>query len=198
MSPPPEADGVTARLRRLVADEPPFAVPVSAALDSAVRAGRRRRLRTVLAQSAAAVCVVVALATAIGGFPPSPGPGPGPVPGAGGGVVSERVTVGLYSGRADPGWTLTADEREQLDLALATLAKATGVPPQGGLGYHGFRITRSDGVELVAYRGAVAPAGTARREYLADPHRRVERLLLRLAGDRLTPAERQIVTAELD
>ncbi len=99
-----------------------------------------------------------------------------------------RVTLGLYSGRADPSWVLEPDESLALDRALGALPRAVGRPPEGGLGYRGFTIERPAGT-LIAYRGAVAPPGQGAREYLSDPTLIVERLLLEFAGSRIGAAE---------
>ena len=88
-----------------------------------------------------------------------------------------RVALGLYSGRPDPEWTLTAEQVAALDEALRALPDSTGSPPTGGLGYHGFMIVRP-GSTLVAYLGAVAPPGVGPRAMKADPTRSIERYLL--------------------
>jgi len=98
------------------------------------------------------------------------------------------VTLGIYSGRADPAWTLTEAEAASLDAALAILTATTGTPPVGGLGYHGFTVERPDGV-LVAFRGAVASPGEGTRTYLADPARTIERLLAGTAPAHVTAVE---------
>jgi photosystem II stability/assembly factor-like uncharacterized protein len=98
------------------------------------------------------------------------------------------VTLGIYSGRPDPAWTLTVDEAAAVDAALAALPDGTGTPPVGGLGYHGFSITRS-GSTSVAYRGAVAPPGDGPRAMKADPTRSIERCLLETSRSHVTPDE---------
>ena len=99
-----------------------------------------------------------------------------------------RVTLGLYSGRPDPAWTLTGAEAAALDVALAGLPAKVGEPPAGGLGYHGFTIERPDGT-LVAFDGAVAPPGSGARPYRDDPGRTIERLLLETARAHVTGNE---------
>jgi len=121
--------------------------------------------------------------------PASSGPTGGVAPG--GHVV---VTLGIYSGRPDPAWTLTADEAASVDGVLAALPDGTGTPPVGGLGYHGFTISRSGSV-VVAYQGAVAPPGDGPRAVKADPTRSVERCLLETSRSHVTPDE--YATAEL-
>jgi hypothetical protein len=103
----------------------------------------------------------------------------------GGSVV---VTLGIYSGRPDPAWTLTVDEAAGMDAALAVLPDGMGTPPVGGLGYHGFTITRP-GSTLVAYAGAVAPPGDGTRAMKADPTRSVEVCLLMTSKWHVTPDE---------
>jgi hypothetical protein len=103
-----------------------------------------------------------------------------------------RVTLGLYSGRPDPSWTLTDREVAALDAALDALPSAVGNPPTGGLGYHGFTIDRPGEPAwglVVAYRGAVAPPGDAPRGFLVDPARTIERLLLETARPHVTGNE---------
>jgi hypothetical protein len=98
------------------------------------------------------------------------------------------VTLGIYSGRPDPTWTLTDEEAADLETALAALPGAVGEVPVGGLGYHGFTVDRPGG-SLVAFDGAVVPPGQGRRAYLADPARTIERLLLETAGTHVTGNE---------
>ena len=98
------------------------------------------------------------------------------------------VTLGIYSGVPDPAWTLTVDEAAGVDAALAALPDGTGTPPVGGLGYHGFTITRP-GSTLVAYGGAVAPPGDGLRAMKTDPAQSIERCLLEMSRSHVTPDE---------
>jgi hypothetical protein len=98
------------------------------------------------------------------------------------------VTLGIYSGRPDPAWTLTTDETAGLDAALAALPDGTGTPPVGGLGYHGFTIARP-GSTVVAYGGAVASPGEGPRAMKADPARSIERCLLEMSRSHVTADE---------
>lgn len=123
-------------------------------------------------------------------------PRPTDAPGTNGAGTPVRVTLGIYSGRADPAWTLTDAEAVALEATLAALPTVAGVPPEGGLGYHGFTVERPGGT-LVAYRGVLAPPGQGRRALLSDPTRTVERLLLESArphitGNELTEVERAL------
>ena len=111
-----------------------------------------------------------------------------PPPGSQGPAAAVRVTLGIFSGRADPSWSLTQDEATALDRALGALPRAVVEPPEGGLGYRGFTIERADGT-LVAYRGVVAPPGQGRRDVLSDPARTVERLLVEFARPHVAAAE---------
>lgn len=109
-------------------------------------------------------------------------------PGSGGPAGPVRVTLGLYSGRADPAWTLTDAEAAILETVLAALPGAVGEPPVGGLGYHGFTIDRP-GSTVVAFRGAVAAPGDGRRAFLADPALTIERFLAETSRPHVTASE---------
>jgi len=108
-----------------------------------------------------------------------------------------KVVLGLYSGVADPTWTLTAEEASDLAAALARLKRVSGTAPAGGLGYHGFSIIGPDGTR-VAFEGAVASAGSDPPYYLDDPDRTIERLLLETARAHVKPQEFAVVARALD
>jgi hypothetical protein len=99
-----------------------------------------------------------------------------------------RVTLGIYSGRPDPTWTLTGAEAAAVERAVEALPETTGLPSEGGLGYHGFTVT-SPGRMFTAYLGVVSAGGSGPGAVRSDPGRTVERLLLELGRTRLTPAE---------
>jgi hypothetical protein len=138
--------------------------------------------------TSATACVGLALQNAAS---PQPGsqnqisPGPTGSPTADGPVV---VTLGIYSGRPDPAWTLSVYEAAAVDGMLAGLPDGTGTPPSGGLGYHGFTIARPGGV-VVAYQGAVAAPGTGPRAMKTDPTRSIERCLLELSRSHVASDE---------
>lgn len=111
------------------------------------------------------------------------------------------VSLGIYSGRSDPSWTLTDAQAAAVVKAIAALPVTTGTPREGGLGYHGFslvlsQVGRAD-ESLVAYRASVAPPGVGPRTYRSDPGRTVERLLLETGRSTLSPAEIGVVEADL-
>jgi hypothetical protein len=97
------------------------------------------------------------------------------------------VTLGIFSGRPDPEWTLTREQAANLATALAALPVGTGAPAVGGLGYRGFTIRQAGGT-LVAYRGIVAPPGDGPRAVKVDATRSVERYLLETSRPNLSPA----------
>ena len=98
------------------------------------------------------------------------------------------MTLGIYSGRADPTWTLAGAEAAAVERAIQALPEAAGSPPEGGLGYHGFTVTRG-GSSLTAYLGTVWAGGSGPQVIRQDPGRTVERLLLELGRTELTPEE---------
>ncbi len=133
------------------------------------------------------VCALL-LAGCAGSTLPTPRSSIAASPGSDGPAAIVRVTLDLYSGRPDPTWVLTDAEATRLEGALAALPGATGAPPVGGLGYHGFTIERTAGT-LIAYGGTVAPPGEGPRAFLADPARSVERLLAETARAHVTSGE---------
>jgi hypothetical protein len=165
---------------------------------------RRRRTAFAGVKTAALGGLVLMLAVAgCGGTTPSGQPGqtsgqPGQTSQPG---HPTSVTLGIYSGRPDPSWTLTDAQAAELSLRLGLLSAAFGNPPEGGLGYHGFTIvTAAAGLadrSLVAYRGAVAEPGPAARSYLVDAARSVERYLLDTGRSHLAPDEISAVEADL-
>jgi hypothetical protein len=140
------------------------------------------------------VALLLVAACSPGTTTPTPGStgatGGAPTPVASGGAATEevRVVLGIYSGRPDPEWVLTAEQVAVLDAEIAMLPDATGTPPAGGLGYRGFTVTRP-GSTFVAYGGTVAPPGDAARPFKLDQGRVVERFLLETGRAQLAPAE---------
>jgi len=111
------------------------------------------------------------------------------------------VSLGLYSGRPDPSWTLTDAQSAELGRLIDSLPSAVGEPPQGGLGYHGFSIGAADagGADrmLVAYRGAIATLGSGSGPYRQDAARTVERYLLDTGRPYLSAGEIDAVETDL-
>ncbi len=87
------------------------------------------------------------------------------------------IELGIYSGRSDPQWQLTAQQSRTLDQLIAALPTRSGSLASGGLGYHGFTIVRS-GSTQVAYQGTVAPVDPKSDIYRVDATFSVERFLL--------------------
>lgn len=137
---------------------------------------RRRRLRSI---GRAAIGIVTLLIVA--GCSSGPAPASSP-------PEEVRVVLGIYSGRPDPEWTLTGSEVVALDRTIAALPDASGTPQAGGLGYHGFTVTRP-GSTIVAYLGTLAPPGNGPRAFKLDRGLVVERLLLESGRPHLAAAE---------
>ena len=107
-----------------------------------------------------------------------------------------KIELGLYSGRPDPSWLLSARETASLGKMLAQLHQVPGTPIQGGLGYHGFTIIERNRT-LVAFRGEVAPLGDSQNYHLADERRTIERFLLQSGLVNLSASEFVFVEHEL-
>ena len=121
----------------------------------------------------------------------SPGPG----------VGRTSVSLGIYSGRPDPAWTLTDAQAAELFFRIGRLPATVGTPPQGGLGYHGFSVmtAREERAqpELVVFRGTVARPGVGEQTDQQDAGRSVERFLLDTARPFLTATEIAVVESDL-
>jgi hypothetical protein len=141
-----------------------------------------------------AAALALAILAGCGGPTATPTPGPA-APG-----VQVTVTLGLYSGRPDPSWRLGGAQSAVLVQMIDDLPGASGVPPEGGLGYHGFSLVLHVAGQadryLVAYRGAVAEPGTGPRDYQADPARSIELYLLDTGRVHLAAAEMAEVEAD--
>jgi hypothetical protein len=107
-----------------------------------------------------------------------------------------NIELGIYSGRPDPGWTLSTTQAAALESILATLPDRTATPPVGGLGYHGFTIL-FPGSPMVAYLGTIAPPGDGPRAGKLDASRSVERYLLETGRPYLNAVEYGEVAASL-
>jgi hypothetical protein len=115
--------------------------------------------------------------------PTASAPVPSPRP-----ATAAIATLLIYSGRPDPDWSLTAEDLAQLEDIAAGLAPVEGAPPDGGLGYKGFRVTGPQGTWR-ANEGIVSAPTSAPGTSLADPDRLVERFLLERGLATLVPEE---------
>lgn len=159
------------------------------------RPGRARRppwSMALVALLLAAVAGGCQLIRGVGLAEPTASIVPGPV---------TNVSLGIYSGRPDPSWSLTEQESAEFGRLLGSLPSTVGEPPEGGLGYHGFFLTPSSigqpGWTLVAFRGAIAAPGSGSRPYLVDRDRTVERYLLDSGRSHLTAEEIEAVESDL-
>jgi hypothetical protein len=128
------------------------------------------------------------------GSAPSLAPAPTPRP-----VMAAIATLLIYSGVPNPDWALTQEDLDALGVIAASLAPVDGLPPEGNLGYRGFRVTGPRGTWR-ANDGLVMTPDTAPDASLADPDRLVERYLLAsgLSRDGLTEDEAAIVSEALE
>lgn len=124
-----------------------------------------------------------------------------PAPPADTPLPSVTVSLGIYSGRPDPSWTLTDVQVAALVGQLASLPLTYGTAPQGGLGYHGFTILVQQAGQpdqtFAAYRGTVTGSGDAPGTYRADPQRIIESALLETGRPHLSATVVSVVEAAL-
>ena len=84
------------------------------------------------------------------------------------------VRLQIYSGRPDPEWTLEPDAADEVarQVRQAMSAAPGQAPPEGGLGYRGFRITGGEAFglpsELAAFRGVVSEVTGKRTRHWPD------------------------------
>lgn len=116
--------------------------------------------------------------------------------------ASTAVTLGLYSGRPNPQWELTADQDTHLHQIVASLPRVSGVAPQGGLGYSGFTVAvigpDGRGQVVIAYAKTVALQGIASTWHWRDEAGLVERFLLDTGKPSLAAAEYAAAKQALD
>ncbi len=155
-------------------------------------------LRPLLLVLAAAAMIAACSGTPAGtpgatAVEPTPVPTVAPLPGM---TLSPAegatVTLGIYSGRPDPTWGLTAVQVARLRELVAALPVANGEPPQGGLGYHGFSVSLGAGAGgpiVVAFHGTVVAQGAAAGTFWRDDTRLVERYLLETGRPSLAAVE---------
>lgn len=85
-------------------------------------------------------------------------------------IAEVEVQLLIYSGRRDPGWTLTADQATALlDLAEDVVSQAIQAQSAiGGLGYRGFKVTVKSGArvphEFRVFREVLSAPGIAVRD----------------------------------
>jgi hypothetical protein len=103
----------------------------------------------------------------------------------------------IYSGIPDPEWSLTRSDLDALAAIAAGLSIVEGTPPEGGLGYRGFRVTGPQGTWR-ANGGVVQTPDSAPGTSLSDPERLVERFLLASGTDAMTPDEAAVAAAAID
>lgn len=108
----------------------------------------------------------------------------------------------IYSSRADPHWTLPAEQNAELWTRIAALPNAaTEESPQGQLAYARFEITHinADGRprRIRVDRGHLTIEIVRVQQDLSGPERRLEAWLLQSGGDGLDARVRWHVDQEL-
>ena len=102
-----------------------------------------------------------------------------------------RVELDIFSGRPNPTWTLSAGETAELKRRLADLPPSAKAPQPPPLGYRGFVMTRTGGVEgdldlpqaVRVFAGVLEVEQDRRTEHLRDEER-IEEWLQTLARAR--------------
>ena len=173
----------------------------------------RHRWSLVAAGYVVAVVLSALLLAGCGAAVPSDRPSDRPSPGNGSSLGTEpamtlpvgdgmSVSLGIYSGRPDPSWTLSQAQAAELRRLIDALPSGVGDSAGGGLGYHGFTIALSgpdgDLRHIVAYHGEIAEAGNGARPTWYDAAGRVERFVLETGRPYLDPEEARVVDDDLE
>ncbi|MFL9897890.1 hypothetical protein PQR71_06910 [Paraburkholderia fungorum] len=116
--------------------------------------------------------------------------------------MSAVVTMHVFSGRPDPAWELTEDQRTELADRLARFKKTTLLKPPGilgALGYRGFTIStvgeRDFEPEIYVHAGIVDTSRFGINLLSDDPD--LEEWLLSTGGNTVDPSVVQYVSQEL-
>lgn len=112
-------------------------------------------------------------------------------------AASAVVTLLIFSGRADPTWTLTGERLADLAARFKALppAPAGAAPALPPLGYQGMTIRFPDGAALDVGGGRILSGGRALR---ADPGRAFERWLLETGAAHVEPLPLDAARKEIE
>ncbi|HYF64778.1 MAG TPA: hypothetical protein VD886_18270, partial [Herpetosiphonaceae bacterium] len=108
-----------------------------------------------------------------------------------------QVEMMVFSGRPNPGWTLSADEQERVRGLLAVAAPRTAKPIEGRLGYSGFNLrlqTATGQIAVWIYDGVMMAADSVGVTFYQDDRRGLERLLLETSQPHIDPALYQSIS----
>ena len=113
--------------------------------------------------------------------------------------MSLTVTLNVFSGRANPVWTVPEGAAAELTSRISAITTTSNLKPAGilsGLGYRGFIVRRNeDSAPIYIHAGVIDP-GHGSPTYLAE-NREIETWLLSTAGEQLSPVVRDHVEESL-
>jgi hypothetical protein len=109
-----------------------------------------------------------------------------------------RVTLHVFSGRPDPGWSLSQVEAVEFSRRIEQLAEAPvdAIPPEPGLGYRGVEVSiwdESCRTALTVRQGYVVVGAAAFKDARQD----LERWLLTTASGNVEPTLLRSILAQL-
>jgi hypothetical protein len=111
-----------------------------------------------------------------------------------------QVEMMVFSGRANPRWSLAAQEQARVHELLVKAAPRAAQPIEGQLGYTGFNLTLQTATERImlrVYAGVIMhtdPTGVA---FYQDDRRGLERFLLETSKPHIDPALYQTIRETL-
>lgn len=92
-------------------------------------------------------------------------------------LADAQVTLSIFSGRADPTWTLSALEAKEFNKILASLPSQAKLEMFEGLGYRGFGVKTGANLYQV-YNGVVRSGDGNDALYYNDAGKKLEQFLL--------------------
>ena len=106
-------------------------------------------------------------------------------------ISAIQVEAMVFSGRANPRWSLTAEEQARAHELLAQAAPGAGQSIEGQLGYTGFKLTfqtTTERITLWVYDGVISYDDSKRAAFYQDDRRGLERFLLETSRPHIDPA----------
>jgi hypothetical protein len=111
-----------------------------------------------------------------------------------------QVEAIVFSGRANPRWSLTAQEQARVHDLLVQAAPGEGQTVEGQLGYTGFNLTfqtTTERIMLWVYDGVIRYDDSKRVAFYQDDRRGLERFLLETSQPHIDPIVYEMIRESL-
>jgi len=111
-----------------------------------------------------------------------------------------QVETIIFSGRANPRWSLTAQEQARVHDLLVQAAPGPAQTIEGQLGYTGFNLTfqtATERIKLWVYDGVIRYDDSKRVAFYQDDRRGLERFLMETSRPHIDPALHETIREAL-